>query len=126
MGHAERKRVCEQSTVFRRSIMKYGIIFHGNSPDAKQVCLSQKETVRIITGIKHRSTYRTAFKTLSILTLALQYILSLMTFMINDLEHVTFNCVIHKKLTRHRGNLHVLQSHLSLRQKGVHYMNTNF
>jgi hypothetical protein len=46
----------------------------------------------------------------------------LMTFMINNLEHFTFNCASHNKLTRHRGNLHVLQSHLSLTEKGVHYM----
>jgi hypothetical protein len=77
----------------------------------------------IMRGIQHRSTCRPAFKTLNILTLALQYILSLMTFMINNFEHFTFNCAIHNNLTRHRGNLHVLQSHLSLRQKGVHYMN---
>jgi hypothetical protein len=115
--------VCEQSTVFRRSIMKYGIIFWGNSPE---VFLLQKETVRIITGIKHRSICRPAFKTLNILTLALQYVVTLMTFMINNLEHFTFNCAIHNKLTRHRGNLHVLQSHLSLRQKGVNYVNQNF
>jgi hypothetical protein len=29
---------------------------------------------------------------------------------------------IHDKTTRHRGNLHVLQSHLAIRQKGVYYM----
>jgi hypothetical protein len=34
-------------------------------------------------------------------------------------------CAIHNTLTRHRDNLHVLQSHLSLRQKGVHYMSVN-
>jgi hypothetical protein len=121
VGHSERKSVCEQSTVFR-SIMKYGIIFWGNLPE---VFLLPKETVRIITGIQHRSICRPAFKTLNILTLALKYVLPLMTFMINNLEHFTFNCAIHN-LTRHRGNLHVLQLHLSLRQKGVHYVNNNF
>jgi hypothetical protein len=57
-----------------------------------------------------------------ILTLASQYILSLMIFMISNLEHFTFNFAIHNKSTRYRGNLHVLQTHLAIRQKGVHYM----
>jgi hypothetical protein len=34
----------------------------------------------------------------------------------------TFSCTVHNKLTRNRGNLHVLQSCLSIRQKGIHYM----
>jgi hypothetical protein len=67
-------------------------------------------------GIKHRNTCKATFKTLNILTLALQYILSLTTFMINNLEHFAFNCAIHNKLTRHRGNLNVWQSYLWLRQ----------
>jgi hypothetical protein len=45
--------------------------------------------------------------------------------MINSLEHFTFSCAIHNKLKRHGDNLHVLQSHLSLRQKGIHYMSVN-
>jgi hypothetical protein len=45
-----------------------------------------------------------------------------MIFMISSLEHFTFNCAIHNKSTRLKGNLHVLQSHLTIRQKGVHYM----
>jgi hypothetical protein len=72
--------------------------------------------------INCRDSCRPVFKDLNILTLASQYILSLMTFMRNNLELFTFNCVVHDKLTRNRGNLHVPQSHLSNRQKGVHYM----
>jgi hypothetical protein len=73
-------------------------------------------------GINHRNSCRPVFKELNILTLASQYILSLMTFVKNNLELFTFSCTVHNKLTRNRGNLHVLQSHLSIRQKGVHYM----
>jgi hypothetical protein len=72
--------------------------------------------------MKQRDTCRPVLKKLNILTLASQYILSLMIFMISNLEHFTFNCAIHNKSTKHRGNLHVLQSHLTIRQKGVHYM----
>jgi hypothetical protein len=73
-------------------------------------------------GMKHRDTCRPVLKKLNILTLASQYILSSMIFMINNLGHFTFNCAIHNKSTRHRRNLHVLQSHLAMRQKKVHYM----
>jgi hypothetical protein len=73
-------------------------------------------------GINPRNSCRPVFKELNILTLASQYILSLMTFVKNNLELFTFSCTVHNKLTRNRGNLHVLQSRLSIRQKGVHYM----
>jgi hypothetical protein len=73
-------------------------------------------------GINHSNSCRPVFKELNILTLASRYILSLVTFVKNNLELFTFNCTVHNKLTRSRGNLHVLQSHLSIRQKGVHYM----
>jgi hypothetical protein len=99
------------------SIMKYGIILWGNSAEAKKVFLLQKRTLRIMVGTNHRNSGRPVFKELNILTLASQYILSLMTCVKNNLELCTFNCTVHNKLTRNRGNLHVLQSHLSIRQK---------
>jgi hypothetical protein len=42
--------------------------------------------------------------------------------MVNNLEHFTLNFAINNRLTWNRGNLYVLQSHLSLRQKRIHYM----
>jgi hypothetical protein len=42
--------------------------------------------------------------------------------MISNLEYFIFNDAIHNKTTRHRGNLHILQSHLAVRQKGVYYV----
>jgi hypothetical protein len=74
-------------------------------------------------GMKHRESCRPAFKKLRILTLTSQYILSLMTLVANNFEYLTFNYIIHNKLTRHGRNLHVLQSYLAMRQKGVYYMN---
>ena len=82
----------------------------------------QKRALRIIVGIKCRDSCRPVFKALKLLTLASQYILSLMIFMRNNLELFTFNCVVHNKLTRNRGNLHIPRSHLSNRQKELYYM----
>jgi hypothetical protein len=73
-------------------------------------------------GMKHRVTCRPVFKKLNILTLASQYILSLMTLMINNLGQFIFNYAIYNKSTRRGRNLHVPQSHLAMRQKGVYQM----
>jgi hypothetical protein len=39
--------------------------------------------------------------------------------MVSNLEYFIFNDALHDKTIGHRGNLHVLQSHLAIRQKGV-------
>jgi hypothetical protein len=102
--------------------MRYGIVFWGNSPNAKRIFLLQKRSVRVMMGLRQRDTCRSVLKKLNILTLASQYILSLIIFMISNLEYFIFNDAIHDKTTIHKGNLHVLQSHLAIRQKGVYYM----
>jgi hypothetical protein len=68
------------------SLMRYGIVFWGNSSEAKKISLLQKKTIRIIMGMKPRESCRPVLAKLNILTLASQYISSLMTFMINNLE----------------------------------------
>jgi hypothetical protein len=73
-------------------------------------------------GMKHKESCWSAFIQLNILTLPSQYILSLMNFMINNLEQLILNSSIYKKSMRHGTNLHVPQSHLAMRQKGVYYM----
>jgi hypothetical protein len=106
--------------------MRYGIVFWGNSSEAKKISLLQTKTIRIMMGMKHRESCRPAFTKLNILTLASQYILSLMIFMINNLEHFTFNYSVYKRSTRHGRNLHVPQSHLAMSQEGVHCMCIKF
>jgi hypothetical protein len=106
-------------------LMRYATVFWGNSSEAKNIFLLQTKTIRIIMGMKHRESCRAAFIKLNILTLAFQYNLSLMSFMINNLEQSTFNSSIYKKSMRHRRNLHVPQSHLAMRQKGVYYISLN-
>jgi hypothetical protein len=73
-------------------------------------------------GMKYRELCRPAFIKLNNLKLASQYILLLMNFMVNNLEQFTFNSSIYRKLMRHGRNLHILQSHLAVRQKGVCYI----
>jgi hypothetical protein len=102
-------------------LMRSGTVFCGYSLDTK-IFLLQKKTIRIMMGVKHRESCRPTFITLNILSLASQYIISFMNFMINNLEQFTFNPLIYKKSMRHGRNLHVHQSHLAKRQKGIYYM----
>jgi hypothetical protein len=56
------------------SLMKYGIIFWGNSSDSKKVFTLQKKIVRIMMGVKSHNPCRDLFKRLQILTLPCEYI----------------------------------------------------
>jgi hypothetical protein len=69
--------------------MKYGIIFWGNS--SKRVFTLQKKTVRITVGAKPQP--------------LVEYIFSLLNFIINNLEHFQTNSAIHCVNTRNKHHL---------------------
>jgi hypothetical protein len=50
------------------SLIKYGIIFWGDSSDSKKVFTLQKKTVRIMVGVKPQHPCRELFKKLQIFT----------------------------------------------------------
>jgi hypothetical protein len=54
--------------VYFHSIMKYGILFRGNSPNSKMIFALQKITVKIIAGVKSRNSCRNLFMKLEILS----------------------------------------------------------
>jgi hypothetical protein len=58
------------------SIIKYGIIFWGNSANISRVFKLQKKVIRIISGVGPRDSCRCIFKKLDILPLSCEYILS--------------------------------------------------
>jgi hypothetical protein len=66
-----------KSTYFAyfHSLMKYGIIFWGNSPYSKKVFTLQKKIVRVMMCVKSRNSCRDLFKRLEVLTLPREYIL---------------------------------------------------
>jgi hypothetical protein len=119
------KHYCNTETLkmiyhaYFHSIVAYAVIFWGNSTE---VFLLQKSIIRIMMGISPRNTCRPLFKSLRIMTVSSQYILSLMKFLLNNLECFTFNNGIHTNFTRNRKSLHVPRTNLSLSQQGVHYM----
>jgi hypothetical protein len=95
------------------SVMKYGIIFWGNSPNSKIICTLQKRTVRIIAGVKSRNSCKNLFMRLVILTLASQYI----SFVVNNQEPFQTNSAIHSINTKNRDHLHRPTANLSCFQK---------
>jgi hypothetical protein len=81
----------------------------------------QKKTIRIMMGFNSRSSSLPVFRALKILTVAAQYILSLMIFQAYNLEYLTFNNLIYSICTRRRLQLHRSQTNLASGQKGEYY-----
>jgi hypothetical protein len=57
---------------FFHSIIKYGIIFWGNSSNRKKIFTLQKKIIRIVVGAQPRTTCRSLFKKLEILPVSCQ------------------------------------------------------
>jgi hypothetical protein len=93
------------------SVMKYGIIFWGNSPNSKMIFTLQKWTVRNIGGDKSRTSCRNLFMSLEILSLPCEYIFTLMNFVVNNQEHFQTNSAIHS--VKNRDHLHRPTANLS-------------
>ena len=66
------------------SLLKYGIIFWGNSQVNRDIFKIQKKAMRIISGKSCRDPCRLLFKQLNILTLTSQYIVSLLEFVLEN------------------------------------------
>jgi hypothetical protein len=106
-------------------LMKYGIIFWGNSTDSKKVFTLQKKTVRIMVGVKPQNSCRGLFKILQILLLPCEYISSLLIFIINNQEHFQTNSAVHSVNTRNNNHLHITAANLICFQKRTYYSGIN-
>jgi len=102
------------------SIMIYGLIFWGNSPDSVKIFRLQKKIIRIMMGCRSRDSCRKLFPNLEILPLPSQYILSLLLFMIRNKNQFKVNSEIHQINTRQHANLHQTFVNATKYQKGVH------
>jgi len=103
------------------SVMSYGIIFWGDSHLSTIVFKLQKRIIRIITNKGKSYSCRQLFKTLQILTVPSQYILSLLIFVNKNRGLFLTNSEIHDKNTRNNYNFHLPSTNLTLVQKGVYY-----
>jgi hypothetical protein len=66
--------------------IKYGTLFEGNSSNSAKMFTLQKKTVRITAGAQPRTSCRSIFKQLEILSLPCKYIVSLTNFIIHNQE----------------------------------------
>ncbi|PNF23822.1 hypothetical protein B7P43_G15913 [Cryptotermes secundus] len=103
------------------SVMKYGIIFWGNSSYSQKIFILQKKIVRIMAGVKPRESCKNIFKRLEILTLPCEYIFSLMIFIVKNQEFFPTNSTIHNVNTRNKNQLHRPVASLSCFQKSAYY-----
>jgi len=98
------------------SIMSYGIMFWGNSPNTHIIFKMQKKGT-----YDNSDSCRELFKELKILTLSSQYILSLLLLVIQNRGYFTSNSSFHNTDTRQKNDLHLPQVSLTMYQKGVLY-----
>jgi hypothetical protein len=102
--------------VLVHSIIKFGIIFWGNSSKSRKIFTLQKKIIRLMVAAQHRTSRRSLFK-LGTLPVSCQYILSLMNFIINNQKMFKTNSSIHNINTRNKHNLHGSNVNLSCFQK---------
>jgi hypothetical protein len=79
----------------------------------------KKEQLRVISGVGPRSSYRGLFRKLKILPLAYQYMLSLMLFLIDNLQDFPSNAYVHSLDTRNKNQLCLPAVSLACVQRGV-------
>jgi hypothetical protein len=68
------------------SLVKYGIIYWGNTSDSHKIFVIQKKIIRIMMGVGLNHTCRGLFKKLGILPIPCVCLLSLMIFVVNNLD----------------------------------------
>ena len=101
------------------SLLKYCIIFWGNSPINKDIFKIQKRAIRIISGKSCRDSCRLLFNQLNILTKSSQYIASLLEFVLENRNLLTTNVDTHGLTTRNSYDLHLPRVNLTIEQRGV-------
>jgi hypothetical protein len=100
------------------SLIRYGIIFWGNSTGAPRVFIMQKKILRIIGNLKPRDTCQELFPQIQIMTLYTLYIYSLILFVVNNGNLFQTNSVLHEYDTRIKDNLHFSKLQMTKVKKG--------
>jgi len=103
------------------SIISYNIIFWGNSTYSNTIFKLQKRVISIMMNAGNRESCHELLKKLNILPLYSQYILSLLLFVVKNINMFKSNSVVHSINTRHCSDLYLPSVHLSKVQKGVYH-----
>ena len=109
------------------SIIKYGIIFWGNSSYSGKIFTVQEKIMRLMSGAPTRTSCRSLFKQLEILPDTCHYIFSLINFLINSQEIFQINSSIHNINTRNKHHfLNQIPTCLFFFKKSTFYADKNF
>jgi len=103
------------------SIISYGIIYWGVSSHSKIIFKIQKRIIRIITNPANKDSCWDLFKKLNILPLQLQYIFSLLMFVVKNNDLFKTNSDVHNFNTRSHYDLHIPAVNFAVFQNGVWY-----
>jgi hypothetical protein len=106
------------------SVMTYGLLFCGNSPDSLKNFRLQKKIIRIMMGCRNTESCKKLFFNLKILPLPSQYIISLLLFVIRNKIQFPVNSTINHFDTRQHANFHQPSVNESKFQKGVSNLGT--
>jgi len=90
-------------------------------PHSNVIFRMQKRIVSIMVGVRNRDSCREYFRRLKILPLQSQYLLSLLLFVAENIDHFRFNSKIHGFNTKNKSNLHLPPSKLTVYQRGPYY-----
>jgi hypothetical protein len=103
------------------SVMKYGIIFWGNSHVYRKTFTLQKKIFRFVASVKTRNSCRSLFKRLEISSLPREYVCSLINFIVNNQGYFQSKSAVHRVNTRNRHHLYIPAANLSCFQKNACY-----
>ena len=103
------------------SILSYGIIFWDTSSYSDTIFKSQKRAISIMMNAGNGQSCRKLFKELNILPLHSQYILSLLLFVVKNINMFKYNSMMHSFNTRQCSDLYQPLANLTKVQKGMYH-----
>jgi hypothetical protein len=110
---------------FFNSVIKYGLIFWETSTRSSDMFKLQKRMIKILMEARPRVSCRNIFKTLNILPLASQYILSLALFMVTNKSLFKPSSEMHNFNTRNNSNFFQAMTHSTTFHKSPVYAGIN-
>ena len=102
------------------SVITYGLLFWGNSPDSIKIFRLQKKIIRIMMGCRNGDSCRKLLYNFKILPLPSQCIFPLLLFMIRNKNQFLVNSEIYHIDTRQHTNFHRPSANVTGYQKGVY------
>jgi hypothetical protein len=93
----------------------------GKSNRQQESIYCKKKTIIVVAGVKRIVFCRELFKKLNILPFASEYLLSLLSFVVDNMEKFQTNSDINNINTSHKHDLHQPSANLTSYQKGAYY-----